>query len=207
MSMVKLGRETECGVNVYVKFPGRAYIDQFINLNCAPDLLAAKLFPNAKEITESMAALAAVRKAVGVQRFGDPSIKLIDVGCGHTPRTAALMACVTRWNCDAVDPEVNSMKAWGIERLMCHKARIEECDFEYGDSHVVIVCVHSHAKLRPTLNHIHFRTATVIAMPCCVPLEITDSHGRIIPPDDIHEDPNIWSPERIVKTWNLMDWS
>lgn len=42
------------------------YLDEFVRCRCAPDLLARKLFPNAKEVTESFAAYAAVRKHADV---------------------------------------------------------------------------------------------------------------------------------------------
>src|SRR6185295_14541542 len=37
------------------------HINEFFRLDCAPDLLRLRLFPNSKEITESMAAYHAVR--------------------------------------------------------------------------------------------------------------------------------------------------
>ncbi|CAF4573016.1 unnamed protein product, partial [Rotaria magnacalcarata] len=77
------------------------------------------LFPNAKEITESYAVWAALRRFI-FSRFEKSSSKSIDsipstdhrqnaiivVGDGMTPRTAALCAYLTKglWQCYSIDP-------------------------------------------------------------------------------------------------------
>ncbi|CAM4965635.1 unnamed protein product [Rotaria socialis] len=95
------------------------YLDEFLKLICAPDLLTLGLFPNAKEITESYAVWAALRRFI-FSRFEKSSSKSIDpipstdhrqnaiivVGDGMTPRTAALCAYLTKglWQCYSIDP-------------------------------------------------------------------------------------------------------
>lgn len=54
--------ETAQGLTIRVSH-GSRYINEFIRLRGAPDLLALGVFPNAKEITETMAAWSAVLPA------------------------------------------------------------------------------------------------------------------------------------------------
>ena len=82
------------------------YVDEFLKLECAPSLIALKLFPNAKEITESMAVYTVFRRLLSVQCADfDSSDAYIFVGDGTTPRTAAIFAHLTRaGRCIAIDP-------------------------------------------------------------------------------------------------------
>ena len=60
------------------------YIERFSKLNTAPDILSLKVFPNLKEITESMAAFVAVKDNVPFE-LCDANINVVIVGDGHTP--------------------------------------------------------------------------------------------------------------------------
>src|SRR6188474_1758259 len=75
-------------VELVIRRPTTRYLDQFLALRCAPDLIASGVFPNAKEITESMAAVRALWRNARVDRH-DPRVAAICVGDGVTPRTAA----------------------------------------------------------------------------------------------------------------------
>jgi hypothetical protein len=67
-------------------------------MRCSVPLLSLELFPNAQEITESMACMSAARAhlpdSVG---FDDESVTCVVVGDGRRPRTAALMCFRTKW--------------------------------------------------------------------------------------------------------------
>lgn len=83
------------------------YVDEFLGLRCAPELLEMRLFPNGKEITESMSAYSAARKYVSCLpgfALNDPNVSVICVGDGHQPRTATLFAMRTAWSTYSVDP-------------------------------------------------------------------------------------------------------
>lgn len=101
--------------------PSVRYIDELCHLDCTPDLFEMSLFPDSKEITESMAAFHALRKVLGISSLPQGNIASSDsqdtssaakiaphkfppnsdistrdaivvVGDGCTPRTAALCA-------------------------------------------------------------------------------------------------------------------
>jgi hypothetical protein len=85
------------------------YIDEFLSLDCASKLVDLKLFPDGKEVTESISIYTALRKYFptvleGKAQDGD---MLIVVGDGVTPRTAALLSfmCGSKgWTCCSIDP-------------------------------------------------------------------------------------------------------
>lgn len=82
------------------------YLDLFMRWDCGPDLLHIGLFPNAKEVTESMACLTAMDKQLTV-RFSEEGTLCIVVGDGSLPRTAALIAMRTKWRrVISVDPDL-----------------------------------------------------------------------------------------------------
>lgn len=170
------------------------YLAQFVRLECAPDLLSWKVFPNAKEITESMAAFSAVWGHI-TDDFGNKKIALVSVGDGHTPRTAALFACRTAWKCYSVDPELRP-KMWGIKRLVVIPKKIEDSPLDlHAFDMAIIVLVHSHAPMEAVLTNIKAKIRHVVAMPCCVPQTVKNKTYLG------YEDFGIYSPKNTIKVW------
>lgn len=82
------------------------YLDRFLRWDCCADLLHMGLFPNSKEITESMACLEVLDKVLKL-KLSDESTLCIVVGDGTVPRTAALLAMRTKWRrIFSVDPDL-----------------------------------------------------------------------------------------------------
>ena len=169
------------------------YMEKFITYNCAPDLLLRHIFPDGKEITESMAAFEGVRKHIirSDTLLKNEGITLVSVGDGNSPRTASLFAFLTKWNCISIDPNMKN-ENWDVERLTTYKNNIEDLDLFYDD--VVIVGVHSHASMKSTLEHIKGNRRNMLAIPCCVPY-------NDIEPTLEYRDMGIWSPKNLVKVW------
>lgn len=194
-------RDTEQQVNVIIKRPSNRYLNEFIGLKCAPDLLAWGVYPNVKEITESAAAFEAVRTRM-IPRLSDKSISVLCVGDGRTPRTAAMFACRSAWAVWSIDPNL-SMVAWEskIKRLHPFRGRFEDFDPQCDSllkaaglwDDVIVVAVHSHAALEQAKR---FNPLMVVAIPCCKPQMFDD---RL--PDKEYTDWGIHSPERTVKVW------
>ena len=68
---------------------------------------------------------------------------------------------------------------------------------------VVIVAVHSHVPLDVCLKRVHADTIHVVAIPCCIQLDLHRS------PDYEYRDEGIWSPKNRVKIWTdvqAKDW-
>lgn len=176
------------------------YLNEFVRLyKSASDMLQLGLFPDAKEITESYAAFNAVSKKLKQYKFDDPEVTLVSVGDGRTPRTAALFAFRTKWQCVSVDPllKVENIKYWedNIQQLMCIPQYVEDIDLNYDK--VVIVAVHSHANLQKTLEHVRGKTRSLVAIPCCKP------YNHEIRPIE-YRDAGIWSPKNLVKVWKMI---
>jgi len=180
---------------------GYAHVSRFLGLRCAPDLLTARLFPNGKEVSESMAALNGVRTHIcpGRVDINNPNVVVVSVGDGKTPRTAALFAFMTKWQCISVDPMMREIEGNtnfnGIE--ICNLAvigrKIEDISLDLSDyEHVIIVGVHSHASVRAMFDGIVFNKADFIFIPCCVNQV---GIGKIVIE---YEDEAIWSPENKV---------
>lgn len=181
------------------------YLDEFVRFSRSPELLSLKLFPNAKEITESFGAYAAVREHLRLD-FGDPSICVLAVGDGFVPRTAATFAMRSRWTCFSVDPNMRD-RGWSrkVERLHAYRDLVK-C---FGDgwvppkdhwrkySRCVLVGVHSHASLISSISAARRLSGriSVASIPCCV------KHDYDRPADVVYEDREIMSPARRVHVW------
>jgi hypothetical protein len=188
-----------------------SYITEFIRLECAPDIMAHHMFPDAKEITESMGAFNAWRRELsGIYKTDDRDVLCIVVGDGNTPRTASIFAYRTKWDVVSIDPMLKHT-SWDIDRLFCAAQTLE--DFTHRkdlgghdgiiychDRPVLIVCVHSHAKMQNCVELIQTTgNKAMIAIPCCFPYDY-------IPADKEYIDARIMSDKNIVKVWrNLND--
>jgi len=178
------------------------YIEDFIKLKCASELLAWKLFPNAKEITESFAAFHGVINMIMPKMnsqtnpisYNSENVKLISIADGYTPRTAALFALRTKWDCYSIDP-VLRMNEYPIKRLTQINKKIEEVNLNFENDIIIIVSVHGHATINNMLEHIHGKERYLLVIPCCVPQDIPNR------PYIGFLDTNIWSDKKLVKVW------
>lgn len=186
--------------------PLNKYLSEYLTLKCCPDLSGSGIWPNSKEITESMGAFEAVRKHVlpgetyidRDKNFGRDDIVIVSVGDGSTPRTAALFACRSRWDCYSIDPNLRSEKTWPFKRLTLLKRKVEDKQLSFYDTQYttcIIVMVHSHASIHNTLSHIKAPIRHLVSIPCCVPHVINDR------PYIGYTDSNIASPKNEVKIW------
>ncbi len=182
-----------------IKKPSLRYLDLFVKMKCAPDLLAAGLFPNAKEITESMAMLHAVKKYIKID-LNNKTVNLVVIGDGSTPRTAALFAFMTSWICTSVDPALKPSKdICKIERLYLHPFKGEEF---MGNADIVIF-PHAHVcfdKMPYNIKMAKF----VVAMPCCSPYcnrQQLWGSPISIHPNLRYTDWGVHSPQREILIW------
>ena len=190
--------ETPTDLKVTFKKASLRYLDEFIKLKCAPDLLINKLFPNAKEITESMAAFNAYRKNL---MFNYPPNEehttCLVVGDGVVPRTGAVFAMRTKFNVISVDPEMrlkyNYYLHENIKQLFLVKAKAELISWVNWLSYIkkiIIVAVHSHAPLDKLIKRIEetadIKEFAIISMPCCYEdnIEHLDAINKIISYND-----------------------
>jgi len=172
------------------------YIEEFLNLRCAPDLLRFKVFPKngiTKEITECMGAFHALRDLLSAKSFARTDITVYVVGDGTTPRMGALLAHMTRWNVFSVDPRMRDETWTTIRGLTCIPKKIEDVEIQEG-ALTLVVGIHNHAPLEGVWNRIH-GPKICIAIPCCVPQSV----GR--DPDQEYNDPGILSEKNHILIW------
>ena len=203
--------ESATTVKLVLKRPTMRYMDEFMSLKCAPDLLAMKLFPNSKEVTETFASYRAItRNLFKTVNVADTNVTLVSIGDGSTPRTAAMFAHRSRWTCVSVDPNLGNKGRWqGIDRLHMFPKKVEDLEDHklrpLLREKVLLVGVHSHADLQQAfLKFDRHNTGSavigVVALPCCVPQLLWD-----IKPSVNYADWGIWSPERQVNVWTPED--
>ncbi|MEQ7009763.1 hypothetical protein ABN028_26665 [Actinopolymorpha sp. B17G11] len=172
------------------------YLDRFVRTTVGARLAKSRVFPNAKEVTESYAARAAALRFRAEFPPADPHILLIAVADGSTPRTAATFALHTAWECHSVDPRLRSSRRWAeIPRLTLHPQRIETCRF--SAPRAVVVAVHSHVSLASSLASVFAEDLLVIAMPCCLPIDLNE------PVDLSFDDAHVLSARRTIHVWSL----
>jgi hypothetical protein len=183
--------------------PNTRYINDFLHLKCAPDLILAKVFPNAKEITESLSMYWGVVNHISVPygiRRDDPKVTVYVVGDGKHPRTGMMFAYRSAWNVISIDPSMDSK--WPIQRevnrLTCYKFNVESLLFLHGKGEqVIVVLPHSHATIPAVLSSISAPNLHIISMPCCVKHDLS-----WMEPTVEYIDEGVWSPRNTIKVWN-----
>lgn len=180
------------------------YLSELLSLACGPELLKLRLYPDAKELTESFAAFNAVRKHMGSSFLpDDPTVTVICVGDGSLPRTAALFAFRTKWQCYAVDPQMRQpgVQWGGIDRLQAMTAKIEDCKF--SADRVLVVCVHAHVGLEECIAVMDWKKALgIVVMPCCnyySRLTMSDNQTPLAE----YYDTGVVSPHRLIRVYLL----
>ena len=183
------------------------YTDELLSLASAPTLLELRLFPNAKELTESFSIFNAARAYLTDKEFGfdfsDPAVTVIAVGDGYTPRTAALFGFRTKWRCVSVDPLMTTPSEWEhkVQRLAVHRARFQDVHDEAaltGDR-VLLVLPHAHISVGECIRRVRWRSAiAAVVIPCCDNYAISAATG---PPMFEEEDGGVVSPHRLVRIW------
>lgn len=180
----------------------RNYADYAVRHKIFSQLILAKMFPNLKEVTESIGALRALQDLK--LSFNDGSINCYVLGDGSSPRTGSMLALSSSWNIFSIDPKlrkrkymyVNKLQKIEIPRLTCYQIKAEDfTDIQYTNSLSIIVCVHSHANFEDFYNRIP-SPKIAIAIPCCVKHELTNRD-----PDISYIDNNITSPKNTIMIW------
>jgi hypothetical protein len=187
---------SDAAVTSWPSVQSSRYLDRFVRTTVGARLAQAKVFPNAKEVTESYAARAAALRYHQAFPPADPDILLIAVADGSTPRTAATFALHTAWACHSVDPRLRISRRWtAIPRLSVHPQRIESCRF--SARRAVVVAVHSHVSLAVSLARVAADDLLVIAIPCCLPIDLAES------PDLSFDDAHVLSARRTIHVWSM----
>jgi hypothetical protein len=194
--------ESQGSVQLTLPMPTTRYVDQLLSSRCREELIMNRVFPNAKEVTESFAAVDAARRWAAVG-FDDDDVTAVVVGDGSTPRTAATLALRTRWRCLSVDPALrpDRVAEWPlpIRRLELRSQRVQALD-EPIDGRCIVLAVHAHVELQKAVAAVERCGGDVVAAVaiCCCGYR-HDLTGYDLAAD--FEDWGIWSPERRVRVW------
>ncbi|KAG7387115.1 hypothetical protein PHYPSEUDO_014635 [Phytophthora pseudosyringae] len=189
------------------------YLNEFVGkLHCAPALLQHGLFPDAKEVTESMALFNAVRRYIEPKDKGESLEKndkhdgIVVVGDGNTPRTAGMFAFRMRgWKCYSVDPAMEKgtserSKGWaGVSNLVVVRNKIE--NVRIALRRAIVVLVHAHVTLDQALSAVQAeQVCGVVTLPCCNWYGQQEAlFGR--GPDLVYDDFSVLSDHREIRLW------
>lgn len=144
---------------------------------------------------ESMAMFSAIRNKLRLPLDG--GYNCVVVGDGHTPRTAALIAMRTNYDCYSIDPKLRMKPSWKrIKRLSMYDLNIEQVCMTLK-KHTIIILPHSHINIKTCLEQISAPHYTLITMGCCFDNII----GR--KPDMQYRDDGVWSPKNHIKIWKF----
>lgn len=183
------------------KYVPSKYLQRFISLNSASLMLEHKLFPSSntlKEIAESMAMFYAVEQKImkwdeTIQRT-DPNVNIVVVGDGTKPRTAALFALMTKWNCISIDPAFSQLE-YPIKRLSLYKDVMENLNFHFENETTIIILPHSHASVEQSWYRIRSTRKWLVKMECC-------THDKLDLPAYFYKDKYAITPANEVYIWN-----
>lgn len=173
------------------------YIHQFFRLTCMLDMWERKLFPNLKEVTESIGMYEATLINLDLD-LKDTNTAIVVIGDGHTPRTAAMFAFRSALDCYSIDPNLRE-KNWNVKRLTVIKEKIEnvKADFLEKYKRVVFILPHAHVNFK-MMSHLIDKRASIVNMPCC-----TDFHCPFNP-EVAYVNFKVHSPKNIIEVYKVM---
>ena len=189
------------------------YLDGYFSLSSFGDLARLRLFPGAKDVSESWGALKAAQRTLkaGGSRG---RVKCVSIGDGSTPRTACLAAFLEpKWETVSVDPclisEWEGEGPKGVKRLQGVRGTVEKWmegwKKEVGWDKLVVFMVHSHARLTGTCDITEIRArydypeTVLVNMPCCPGFGVEKDVGRR--PEVVYEDYCVFSDKRRIEMW------
>ena len=180
------------------------YVNRFFSLNSAEDMMKNKLFPNVKEVTESMSFIYLFEQKLyswDESLYKNKDVTVIVVGDGKTPRTAAMINFLTPYKTISIDPELDTSKDWGyIKNLTLYKGKFEDWIEEvykrsiyFGSKPIIILYPHSHARIDLT-KRVHSTKKWVIKLECCTSDKLEFEHYCF-------KDEYIMSPKNSFYIW------
>ena len=167
------------------------------------------------------------------KKRGRSDILCLCIGDGCTPRTAVLACYLQGWTCISIDPALND--EWSgknpknVVGLTGYRGTLAQFFAETDTSlirppllrpatstmsspsqsyqHLVLLCVHSHARFVGSVTVTHIRShydnvaTTICSLPCCPKFRHKGDIGR--EPDISFDDDCVFSAMRKVEIWNI----
>jgi len=196
---VETRQETGTYIDFRVEKQSLTYLDRFLKLKCASDLIELKLFPNVKEISESFAMLEAIKQHVpgAFDNLGNSDFtKVYVVGDGSTPRTGALVAFTSAWSVVSIDPKLSPKQQYSrIKRLKLIKDKVGSAKFKSPKPYIILM-PHAHVNFRQIRESFPLSEGNckaIISMPCCGYAKAAGEHDWA---DGSYEDLKVISPMR-----------
>lgn len=152
----------------------------------------------------------------------DDTVTLMAVGDGVSPRTAAMFAFRTQWNCVSVDPAMRSGPWHKIANLCTIPQRVQDATVSIPSPYgrVIVIMWHAHVSVRDAVGCLEFdghkwdtddvelsrnlrKRVAVVSCYCCN----YDELQRVMPdgsaPDIEFEDTGVPGLMRTVRVWKF----
>lgn len=194
--------------------PSRKYLDEFLRLDCAPDLLERGAFRGASEsITVAMGLFSAVRRYVLPRggSFDNEAIRLVVAEDTQLALdVAALFAFRTKWKCSVIFEAPASLRAAmpmgyqdpRVERLTFYPCGLMEGMWMFDGPTIVMLPGQKYAPADASLRIKAFNPVDEYQYPkSCVALGQFPWHPKAEPPKMQHQDPAIWAPDQTISIW------
>ncbi len=158
------------------------YLQFLWNKKAFIELMLLKVFPDPKEVTESVASYFHIQNHLKIHPGDDKTVVFV-VGDGSYPRTAALLAKISNWTTISIDPAMQKciQKSSNIQKKIDKLSFVPDFIENYQLSQelldkfdkAVVLMIHSHADNKITFEKtlVPFieknKTVGIIDIPCC----------------------------------------
>ena len=217
---VKKARVAGCSIRHPLNWGYVDHLDFFFSKKCASSIMHTQLFPNAKEISESVGLWRAATKhfELDTQSFG---ITCLCVGDGCSPRLGVLCAFFTKWHVLSIDPELHTKyipQIKDVDRFFCFQQKIEDFLGEEKKKEnktitavipwettttLLVMGQHAHVHFEKVVHQLksqmdrHSCRLRLAIMPCCV------RHSLPWTPHKDFEDLSIFSDKRRILLFQI----
>lgn len=212
-------------LQITLRFPNLSLLEEFWQLSCAPDIMALKVIPDVKELTEALGIFYELKHFIYKEGYKEqhPKLLITVVGDGSTPRLGALCAFRTWADVISIDPQMKLKNLWPkhIERLAVYNKRFEDVASDLLSNVApqydrrVWLLPHSHINMNlfvKTLhdNRVNKQDDILITNPCCVSSHFSGDYAYFYknPGWRLVKDKTNWgihSPYRRILTWLYME--
>lgn len=158
------------------------------------------------------------REHNGPLLFSDSNVLLVAVGDGVTPRTAALFAFRSNWQCVSIDPAMRSGPWDSVDKLTTYRARVQDIQIPVqSHQRVVVVMWHCHTSLSDALSCLQFenqpyqlddpslrKRVAVVSCACCNFDQVQSHMPDGSSPNHQFEDVAVPGLMRTVRVWEFL---
>ncbi len=160
-----------CESSKVTKLIPAKYIERYFAIKKFEKIVKYDLFPNLKEVSESMSMFYVVLEKILPLIDSNRSLEnvtIVVVGDGTKPRTASLFNFLSKATTYSIDPLMVERDMFSeIKRLTVKKDEIQNIKIQNNNPIAIILMPHAHAPILESWNCIEAKDKWLVKMPCC----------------------------------------